>query len=475
MSIKLRLLITCILLVTIPVLIISIVGYFSVKTEIDRQVNENMTNQSLLICENVKNLYTSMQSRIDSDLGVAKNVFYSAGKPVIDKKENITFNAVNQITKKESTVSISPMKINGEKIPYNFNIVDDVQNMVGCTCTIFQIIPEGLLRVSTNVKTKDGKRAVGTYIPVDSPVYKAVMKGETYRGRAFVVTEWYTTAYEPIKDDTGNIIGVLYVGIKEKPFQDQLLNNLAKIKIGKTGYIYILDGVQEDPNTGNRGKYILSKDRQRDGEQIWDQKDAKGNYMVRDLIESAEKLEDGKAVIKTYWWINKGENNMRLKIASLTFFPEWKWVIGPSTYYDEFLDGLYRLRTMTILLAIIFIILGSIVAYVFASSIATPFENMVDIFKKVASGDLRESVEIKTSITELVTLKDSCNKMIVSVKNTISVMNKLIESLSTSSRELSGVAQTMGGGATAEKVKSGAETLSRMSERLDTLAKEYKL
>jgi methyl-accepting chemotaxis protein len=475
MSIKLYLLITCVLLVTIPVLIISFVGYSSIKAEINRQVQENMTNQSLLVCESVKNMYFSMQTSVNTDLEVARNMFYAEGKPLLDKREKVAFNAINQVTKKESNINLYPMKINGEKIPYNYNIVDKVQSTIGCTCTIFQIIPDGLLRVSTNVKTKDGTRSVGTYIPSDSPVYKTVMSGEIYRGRAFVVTEWYMAAYEPIKDDTGNIIGALYVGIKEKPFHDQLFNNLAKIKIVKTGYIYILDGSEDDPSTGNRGKYILSKDRQRDGEQIWDQKDARGNLMIHDLIESAEKLENGKVAIKTYWWVNKGETNLRLKIASLTFFPELRWVIGPSTYYDEFLDGLYRLRIMTIILAIIFIILGSIVAYIFASSIATPFEKMVDIFKKVAVGDLRESVELNTSISELGILRDSCNKMIISVKNTISVMNKLIESLSTSSRELTGVSQTMGGGATAEKVKSGAEAMSKMSERLTTLVKEYKL
>jgi len=475
MSIKLHLLITCILLVTVPVLIVSFIGYVTVKSETTRQVEENMRNQSLLVHESVRNMYFSMKVSIDTDLKVAKTIFYSDGKPVVDKKETLTFNAINQITKKESSVNIYPMKINGEKIPYNYNLVDKVQNAVGCTCTIFQLIPEGLLRVSTNVKTKEGVRAVGTYIPSDSPVYKTVLNGETYKGRAFVVTDWYLTAYEPIKDDTGNIIGVLYVGIKENPFQEELLNTLSKIKIGKTGYIYIMDGSQDDPYTSNRGKYILSKGRQMDGEQVWDQKDARGNYITRELIEAGEKLGNGEVDIKTYWWLNNGETSQKLTITSLIFFPELRWVIGSSTCYDEFLEGLYHLRMMTMLLAIIFILIGSLIAYIFASFIATPFEKMVSIFKKVAAGDLRESMDIKTSISELANLRDSCNKMIISVKNTISIMNKFIESLTTSSKELTDVAQGMGEGAIAKKVKSESETMSQMSQRLETLVSEYKL
>ncbi|MEQ8221238.1 MAG: methyl-accepting chemotaxis protein [Candidatus Eremiobacterota bacterium] len=475
MSIKLHLLITCVLLVAIPVLIISFLGYSSVKKEIINQVEDNICNEARLISENVKNRYFSLQAKTDSDLSVARNIFYAAGKPALNKREKETFNAVNQISKKVNSVSIYPMEINGEKIPRNYNIVDNVQNIVGCTCTIFQVIPDGLLRVSTNVKTKEGERAVGTYIPSDSPVYQTVMKGDTYRGRAFVVTEWYMTAYEPIKDDAGTIIGALYVGIKEKPYQDQLLNGLARITIGKTGYIFILDASEDDPKTGNRGKYVLSKDREADGEQTWDMKDARGNYLGRELIETGEKLGDGEVKLKTYLWLKKGENTPNVKIASLVFVPQLRWVIGPSVNYDEVLEGLYRIRTMTILLAIIFILLGAIVAYVFASFISTPFEKMVHIFKKVAAGDLSEAMDIKTSISELENLRDSCNKMIVSVKNTISVMNKLIDSLTTSSRELTEVAQGMGGGPTAEKVKSGSETMSKMSQRLETLVKEYKL
>jgi len=475
MSIKLHLLITCVLLVAIPVVFISLIGYSSVKAEIIKQVEENISNQARLICENVKNRYFSLQAKADSDLSVARNIFYASGKPVLNKREKVTFDAINQITKKVTPVNIYPMEINGEKIPHNYDLVDNVQNIVGCTCTVFQVIPEGLLRISTNVKTKEGARAVGTYIPSDSPVYQTVMKGDTYRGRAFVVTEWYMTAYEPIKDDTGNIIGALYVGIKEKPYQDQLLNGLARITIGKTGYIFILDASEDDPNTGNRGKYILSRDRQTDGEQTWEMKDAGGNYLGRELIETGEKLGDGEVKLMTYLWQHKGESGPKVKVASLIFFPELRWVIGPSVNYDEVLEGLYRLRTMTMLLALIFIVIGAIVAYVFASYISTPFEKMVDIFKKVAAGDLREAMDIKTSISELENLRDSCNKMIISVKNTISVMNKLIESLTTSSRDLTEVAQGMGGGATAEKVKSGSETMSKMSQRLETLVKEYKL
>jgi len=83
------------------------------------------------------------------------------------------------------------------------------------TSTIFQ----GDTRISTNVHTETGERAIGTR--VSSEVYEqVVVKGRKWFDRAFVVNNWYITAYEPIRDILGNVIGILYVGILEKPYDE---------------------------------------------------------------------------------------------------------------------------------------------------------------------------------------------------------------------------------------------------------------
>ena len=72
----------------------------------------------------------------------------------------------------------------------------------------------------------DGQRAVGTYIPNESPVIQTILRGETFLGRAFVVNDWYQTAYQPIRINE-SIEGILYVGVKEKDIQflEEKLNN----------------------------------------------------------------------------------------------------------------------------------------------------------------------------------------------------------------------------------------------------------
>ena len=107
----------------------------------------------------------------------------------------------------------------------NYEIVDRVKEIVYKgekykgreigTATIFQQD----LRISTNVKNANGERAIGTR--VSKEVNQAVLKeGEPWIDRAFVVNEWYITAYEPINAIDGTIIGILYVGMLEKPYID---------------------------------------------------------------------------------------------------------------------------------------------------------------------------------------------------------------------------------------------------------------
>ncbi len=107
----------------------------------------------------------------------------------------------------------------------NYYIVDRVKEIVykgekykgrdRGTATIFQHD----LRISTNVPNEEGERAIGTR--VSREVNQAVLiEGQPWIDRAFVVNHWYITAYEPIKNINDEIIGILYVGMLERPYID---------------------------------------------------------------------------------------------------------------------------------------------------------------------------------------------------------------------------------------------------------------
>ena len=108
----------------------------------------------------------------------------------------------------------------GALLSGNFGIVDRVWNLLfrgdrfkdvdSGSVTIFQ----NDYRISTNVRTAAGERAVGTRAPAEV-AGSVLQRGEIWRGRAFVVKDWYISEYAPILNHAGEAIGMLSVGILE--------------------------------------------------------------------------------------------------------------------------------------------------------------------------------------------------------------------------------------------------------------------
>ena len=113
----------------------------------------------------------------------------------------------------------------GVLLNINYTIVDTIKQTVfqGMmykgkdigTATIFQ----DDVRISTNVLTEQGTRAIGTRVAEN--VYNLVVdNGLPWVDRAYVVNNWYITAYEPIRNNSNTVIGILYVGILEQRYID---------------------------------------------------------------------------------------------------------------------------------------------------------------------------------------------------------------------------------------------------------------
>ena len=75
------------------------------------------------------------------------------------------------------------------------------------------------LRISTNVLENDGQRAIGTFASQEV-TNRVLIEGKKWTNRAFVVNDWYITAYEPITDIDKRRVGMLYVGVLEAKYRD---------------------------------------------------------------------------------------------------------------------------------------------------------------------------------------------------------------------------------------------------------------
>ena len=190
---------------------------------------------------------------VKTDLKIAHHLFYQ--KKFERQSKQITVEAKNQFSLNKFNVNIEVWSLNGKQIYGSTDFPDYCNNLFGGTATVFQKIDSGYLRISTNVPGNDGKPAIGTFIPNSSKVAQTIDQGNVYYGRAFVVNDWYITAYEPIIDN-GNIIGALYVGGKEKDIE-KLESILKRLKLGKQGFISVFDNRGECFLLDNNSSIIL--------------------------------------------------------------------------------------------------------------------------------------------------------------------------------------------------------------------------
>jgi hypothetical protein len=100
------------------------------------------------------------------------------------------------------------------KINNNYDVVDEIKKSTGATATVFVKQGDDFVRVSTNVLTPEGKRGVGTTL-ARAKAYESVKGGQQFCGQVDVLGTPFDACYNPIKDASGAVIGVTYIGFKK--------------------------------------------------------------------------------------------------------------------------------------------------------------------------------------------------------------------------------------------------------------------
>ncbi|WP_256808321.1 methyl-accepting chemotaxis protein [Bradyrhizobium sp. Bra64] len=112
-------------------------------------------------------------------------------------------------------------------------IVDRAVSYVGGNATLFVYDDASgqFVRRSTNVKKENGDRAVGTQLAADHPAQAVLRRGEAYKGPATLFGKSFMTAYFPVADATGKVVGILYVGIPMAQFESMLTQAIESMAI----------------------------------------------------------------------------------------------------------------------------------------------------------------------------------------------------------------------------------------------------
>ncbi len=168
------------------------------------------------------------------------------------------------------------------------------------TVTVFQWD----VRVATNVVKPNGDRAVGTRVSAE--VYDRVLEnGKSWKDRAFVVDDWYITAYDPIRDIEGKVIGMLYVGVLAKKYDDMkwaMWKIYGGLALAATAVVLVLGVVFAHRLTGSLARLAQGARTLAEGKLSFKVAEPRADDEIRDLTRAfnamAASLHDREVKLK---------------------------------------------------------------------------------------------------------------------------------------------------------------------------------
>lgn len=349
MKVGTKILVICLFLAIIPTLLLGIVAYTTSSSVISEQTQSLLETQVQDMKGWTNDVYKLTRNKVNSDLNVAKQNFYGKGTPqIINDRMTLVSNDGTQYVVND-----------------NFEIVDKVQSMVGGAATVFQVYNNSYAaRISTNVLDYNGQRAVGTHL-TDNVYEVAVEKGETYYGRRDLFGKDYVTAYEPIKDPNGKIIGVLFVGTEAGQTLDVVKKSIRDTVVGEHGYMYVIDST---------GTVLVHPSAEA---QNW----ADRAYVQEMFVKKEGAIPhdvDGTQVIDAY-----------------TYYEPLDWYIVSRAELADFSGPIDTIRNTIFALVLASMGIGAAVAVLFGKSISEPLQQVVLMIRELRNGHLSARLNLK--------------------------------------------------------------------------------
>jgi len=318
----------------------------------------------------------------------------------------------------------APTLKDGDHVLNNdFTIPDRFTAQSGGNATVFAVTGEDFIRVTTSVKKEDGNRAVGTMLDRKHPGYALLRAGQSYVGLATLFGKPHITRYDPVRDASGKVVAVLYVGVDVSKEMATLKERIRSIKVGKTGYFYVLNAAPGD----NLGKLIVHP--KREGDSILDSKDANGNAFIREMLEKKE------GVIR-YPWTNPDEAQPREKIAVYGYFKEWNWVIAGGAYTEEITAEAAALRNRYVLMGFVALVVFSALLYMAVRRyISRPLAEVEQAATQIANGDLTVQMDVRGN-DEIARLTQAMNGISHNLSSVVGKVRSGAEHIASASSEI---------------------------------------
>ncbi|GKU24987.1 Cache 3/Cache 2 fusion domain-containing protein [Clostridium folliculivorans] len=368
MRVKYKLIISYLVLIVFAV---SVLGFLIGKKSNDAVFKEldeksQRLTESIITTLSVRNDLLTEKSY--GDLNFANTLLNNLSDLTVNYNENVKIGEFN----------LPVLYTGNQRLSLDNTIVDKLKQSTGTVATIFLLHDNKLIRVSSTI-FKDNMRVLGTYISNDSVAYNRIISNQEYIGDILIEGVGYVTRMKPLLDKDNKVIGA--IGIGNKIINNYLEETISNVKLGKTGYAYILD---------SKGNVVIHPTEK--GKNV-------SNY---DFVQKMH-LGSGGRIEYTY-------NGVK-KVGYYQFFEPWHLYVVTTANYDELNSSAKSILTTTVVTGSIIIILSGIIGLLLANTLVKPLDKLKSCMEIAGKGDLTVHCDIESK-DEIGILANSFNNML---------------------------------------------------------------
>lgn len=384
-----------------------------------------------------KVLLTQAQERLGKDVGLIATLLEFYDRTLRSNTERVgrVFRAqFTQPYSRDTTTTVrigdydSPILRHGEE---TLNLatarVDEFSAMTGSVATIFVRYGEDFLRVATSVQKDNGERAIGTLLGTTHPAYAKLMRGEAFIGPAHLFGRDYMTEYSPIRSESGEVIGALFIGFDFTDGLRALKDTIVNIDFGRNGSAFILDARAGEA----RGKLLAHRHAQNtDYLQL---ADADGNRPFGKVFE-------GDAGQLNYESADGGAP----RAVSYKAFAPWQWVVVADADSGEMTTASARLRNAMVVGMLVSCALLTALIYVVLGYSFRPLRDLLGALKKVGDGDLTVRASAAIGAGEDAETSNEIASVARGIDEMVARVRPMVVDMSRAAAEMAGACQQLG-------------------------------
>ncbi len=458
--------------VAIMALLISYMHFGIIKTA-DQQFEEVAISNTKRIAQDMIGMCSLIQKSRDDSLRRKRSKIYlfleKYGMPSLNAEtfeaetSNLLVAGAAALTKQRA-LAFGKTPLDGSEASAAFNA--GLAELKKATRTEYAILSRmnedgDMLFAASTLSDDAGKPFLHSYIPArhasgsDVEQIKDILQGKIYRGIFNAAGISMIVSIEPIFDAEQNVIGAIFLGVRQNVV-NELCAYMEGVRIGENGAVWALETEDKD-----RSVFRVSKDGKRNGEvvQLDDNSNRRKNF--QEIVDNSRRLADGEVGISIYEMRGPSDRNSQKRITCYAYFKPWNWVIGATSFTDDFARGSSIVKEQANSIfnnlaygAAFVVLLTAFFVWYVASRIDSGFKSLKSIAESLTVGNIRaakEKIRLHWKVGGKSPIKEMYEQFVL-----VTRMSENISSL---------IAQTQSGidqlSATSAKISSSARDLDK--------------